>query len=142
MLNIDHIEFKDIDIMIDYWSLSMRIALGTLDFKKKGFIQWLEISFLGVGKTLWSKVDLALKEEILASTSLMEIVDKIAYLFKFIFLGVNNFRRADSEKRKEIFINEYIPGDPDNDVFCKEKTSWMVKPSDFTKELQDIEFNK
>lgn len=167
MLNIDDIDFKDIDMIIDDWSSSMRIAAGTLDLEKEGFIKLLEMSLLGVAKTLWSRVAPAVKEETLEPASYTEIVDRMAFWFKLTFLGADNFGSADSEKRKnysqailnlrlnnmekesidqffklyhiyqwnsdvdervcveifftkfpspwkEMFIKEYIPGDPDN----------------------------
>ncbi|KAH6805293.1 hypothetical protein C2S51_030124 [Perilla frutescens var. frutescens] len=57
MLNIDDIDFNDIDMIIDDWSSSMRIAAGMLDLEKEGFIKLLEMSLLGVAKTFRKEED-------------------------------------------------------------------------------------
>ncbi|XP_073143088.1 uncharacterized protein [Henckelia pumila] len=100
MLNLDVLDFKNREDLIDDWTSAMRIAAGTLDLNKEGFIKLLEMILMGSVKIAWEMTMLETKESILAGELLNEIGGRMATLFKAQFIGVDYFNNQDTEKKK------------------------------------------
>lgn len=53
VINLDDVEFKDRESLIDEWEASMKIATEVLDLDKQTLIRSIENSFVGIVKLIW-----------------------------------------------------------------------------------------
>ena len=100
VLNLDVIDFRNIEELIDEWVSSMKIAATTLDLDRENFIRLIELSLEGSVKIGWKTTLPRLKEQILEGESKSTIAERFGRLFKTNFIGDGYFEEQEAEKTK------------------------------------------
>ena len=108
MLDIDEVDFKDIEGLIDEWNSAMRIAAATLELEKDSFVKILETSLAGVVKMAWEqRMTSETKEACFTPNTFIEMADRMSMTIKNHFLGTGYFEGFGEEKRKKYLMAFY-----------------------------------
>lgn len=95
-LNLDVIDFRNIEKLIDEWVAAMKIAATTLELDKDNFIRLLELSLEGSVKVGWERTLDSTKQDILAGESKSTIAERFGRLIKIHFIGDGYFEENNS----------------------------------------------
>ncbi|KAL0419246.1 UNVERIFIED_CONTAM: hypothetical protein Sradi_1338100 [Sesamum radiatum] len=101
VLNLDVIDFRNIEKLIDEWVAAIKIAATTLELDKKNFIKLVELSLEGSVKIGWDNTPADTKASILAGDSKSAIADLLGRLIKIHFIGDGYFEGSRAEKARE-----------------------------------------
>ncbi|KAL2251299.1 UNVERIFIED_CONTAM: hypothetical protein Sindi_2252200 [Sesamum indicum] len=101
ILNLDIIDFQNIEKLIDEWVATIKIAATTLELDKKNFIKLVELSLEGSVKIGWDNTPEDTKASILAGDSKGAIADRLGRLIKIHFIGDGYFEGSRAEKARE-----------------------------------------
>ena len=99
-LNLDVIDFRNIEDLITEWVSSMKIAVSTLDLDKNNFIKLIELSLIGSAKYAWNQVTDDVKAGIYEGDSKSTIADRAGNIFRILFIGEGYFEEKESEKKR------------------------------------------
>ncbi|KAL0300186.1 UNVERIFIED_CONTAM: hypothetical protein Sangu_3135300 [Sesamum angustifolium] len=91
VLNLDVIDFRNIEKLINEWVAIIKIAATTLELDKENFIKLVEISLEGSIKIEWDNTPTDTKVSILAGDSKSVIADRLGRLIKIHFIGDGYF---------------------------------------------------
>ncbi|KAL0346482.1 UNVERIFIED_CONTAM: Benzoate carboxyl methyltransferase [Sesamum calycinum] len=101
VLNLDVINFQNIEKLIDEWVATIKIAATTLELDKENFIKLVELSLAGSVKIGWDNTPADPKASILAGDSKSAIADQLGRLIKIHFIGDGYFEGSRTEKARE-----------------------------------------
>ncbi|KAL2235895.1 UNVERIFIED_CONTAM: hypothetical protein Sindi_1321700 [Sesamum indicum] len=101
ILNLDIIDFRNIEKLIDEWVAAIKIAATTLELDKENFIKLVELSLEGSVKIGWDNTPEDTKASILAGDSKGAIADRLGRLIKIHFIGDGYFEGSRAEKARE-----------------------------------------
>ncbi|KAL0316533.1 UNVERIFIED_CONTAM: hypothetical protein Sradi_5531500 [Sesamum radiatum] len=101
VLNLDVIDFRNIEKLIDEWVAAIKIATTTLELDKEHFIKLVELSLEGSMKIVWDNTPADTKASILAGDSKSAIADRLGRLIKIHFIGDGYFEGSRTEKARE-----------------------------------------
>ncbi|KAL0283727.1 UNVERIFIED_CONTAM: hypothetical protein Sradi_7219700 [Sesamum radiatum] len=77
ILNLDVIDFRNVEKLIDEWVVAIKIAATTLELDKENFIKLVELSLEGSVKIGWDNTPADTKASILAGDSKSAIADRL-----------------------------------------------------------------
>ncbi|KAL0298007.1 UNVERIFIED_CONTAM: hypothetical protein Sangu_3166800 [Sesamum angustifolium] len=100
VLNLDVIDFRNIEKLIDEWVAAIKIAATTLKLDKENFIKLVLLSMEGSVKIGWDNTPVDTKASILAGDSKSAIADQLGRLIKIHFIGDGYFEGS-KQKRLE-----------------------------------------
>ncbi|KAK4393996.1 movement protein [Sesamum angolense] len=101
VLNLDVIDFRNIEKLIDEWVAAIKIAATTLELDKENFIKLVELSLEGSVKIGWDNTPSDTKANILAGDSKSAIADRLGRLIKIHFIGDGYFEGSRTKKARE-----------------------------------------
>ncbi|KAL0318230.1 UNVERIFIED_CONTAM: hypothetical protein Scaly_2852600 [Sesamum calycinum] len=101
VLNLDVIDFRNIEKLIDEWVATIKIAATTLELDKENFIKLVELSLEGSVKIGWDNTPADTKASILTGDSKSAIADRLGRLIKIHFIGDGYFEGSRAEKARE-----------------------------------------
>ncbi|KAK4384442.1 movement protein [Sesamum angolense] len=101
VLNLDVIDFRNMEKLIDEWVAAIKIAATTLELDKENFIKLVELSLEGSVKIGWDNTPADTKASILAGYSKSAIADRLGRLIKIHFIGDGYFEGSRTEKARE-----------------------------------------
>ncbi|KAL2226501.1 UNVERIFIED_CONTAM: hypothetical protein Sindi_2008800 [Sesamum indicum] len=101
ILNLDIIDFRNTEKLIDEWVAAIKIAATTLELDKENFIKLVELSLEGSVKIGWDNTPEDTKASILAGDSKGAIADRLGRLIKIHFIGDGYFEGSRAEKARE-----------------------------------------
>ncbi|KAL0358337.1 UNVERIFIED_CONTAM: hypothetical protein Sangu_0683100 [Sesamum angustifolium] len=101
VLNLDVIDFRNIEKLIDEWVAAIKIATTTLELDKENFIKLVELSLEGSVKIGWDNTPADTKASNLARDSKSAIADRLGRLVKIHFIGDGYFEGSRAEKARE-----------------------------------------
>ncbi|KAL0307356.1 UNVERIFIED_CONTAM: movement protein [Sesamum angustifolium] len=101
VLNLDVIDFRNMEKLIDEWVAAIKIAATTLELDKENFIKLVELSLEGSVKIGWDNTPADTKASILAGDSKSAIADRLGRLIKIHFIGDGYFEGRRTEKARE-----------------------------------------
>ncbi|KAL2228418.1 UNVERIFIED_CONTAM: hypothetical protein Sindi_1821500 [Sesamum indicum] len=101
ILNLDIIDFRNTEKLIDEWVATIKIAATTLELHKENFIKLVELSLEGSIKIGWDNTPEDTKVSILAGDSKGAIADRLGRLIKIHFIGDGYFEGSRTEKARE-----------------------------------------
>ncbi|KAL2240880.1 UNVERIFIED_CONTAM: hypothetical protein Sindi_0729200 [Sesamum indicum] len=101
ILNLDIIDFRNTEKLIDEWVAAIKIATTTLELDKENFIKLVELSLEGSVKIGWDNTPEDTKASILAGDSKGAIPDRLGTLIKIHFIGDGYFEGSRAEKARE-----------------------------------------
>ncbi|KAL2228408.1 UNVERIFIED_CONTAM: hypothetical protein Sindi_1820500 [Sesamum indicum] len=101
ILNLDIIDFRNTEKLIDEWVAAINIAATTLELDKEHFIKLVELSLEGSVKIGWDNTPKDTKASILAGDSKEAIADQLGRLIKIHFIGDGYFEGSRAEKARE-----------------------------------------
>ncbi|KAL2250148.1 UNVERIFIED_CONTAM: hypothetical protein Sindi_2488500, partial [Sesamum indicum] len=101
ILNLDIIDFRNTEKLIDEWVAAIKIATTTLELDKENFIKFVELSLEGSVKIGWDNTPEDTKASILAGDSKGAIADRLGRLIKIHFIEDGYFEGSRAEKARE-----------------------------------------
>ncbi|KAL2250247.1 UNVERIFIED_CONTAM: hypothetical protein Sindi_2498400 [Sesamum indicum] len=101
ILNLDIIDFRNIEKLIDEWVAAIKIAATTLELDKENFIKLVELSLDGSVKIGWDNTPEDTKASILVGDSKGAIADRLGRFIKIHFIGDGYFKGSRAEKARE-----------------------------------------
>ncbi|KAK4380924.1 movement protein [Sesamum angolense] len=101
VLNLDVIDFRNMEKLIDEWVAAIKIAATTLELDKENFIKLVELSLEGSVKIGWDNTPADTKASILAGDSKSAIADRLGRLIKIHFIEDGYFEGSRTEKARE-----------------------------------------
>ncbi|KAL0437682.1 UNVERIFIED_CONTAM: hypothetical protein Sradi_0476100 [Sesamum radiatum] len=101
ILNLDIIDFRNIEKLIDEWIAALKIAGTTLKLERKSFIRLVELSLEDSMKIGWDNILEDTKANILAGDSKSAIAERLGRLIKIHFIGDGYFKGSRVEKARE-----------------------------------------
>ncbi|KAL0392715.1 UNVERIFIED_CONTAM: hypothetical protein Sradi_2494300 [Sesamum radiatum] len=101
VLNLDVIDFQNIEKLIDEWVVAIKITPTTLELDKENCIKLVELSLEGSVKIGWDNTPVDTKASILAEDSKSAIADRLGRLIKIHFIGDGYFEGSRTEKARE-----------------------------------------
>ncbi|KAK4397335.1 Enzymatic polyprotein [Sesamum angolense] len=101
VLNLDVIDFRNMEKLIDEWVAAIKITATTLELDKENFIKLVELSLEGFVKIGWDNTPADTKASILARDSKSAIADRLGRLIKIHFIGDGYFEGSRTEKARE-----------------------------------------
>ncbi|KAL0401724.1 UNVERIFIED_CONTAM: hypothetical protein Slati_4202300 [Sesamum latifolium] len=101
ILNLDIINFRNTEKLIDEWVAALKIAATTLELDRENFIRLVELSLEGSVKIGWDNTPEDTKANILASDSKSAIAEWLGRLIKIHFIGDGYFEGSKAEKARE-----------------------------------------
>ncbi|KAL0375730.1 UNVERIFIED_CONTAM: hypothetical protein Scaly_0690600 [Sesamum calycinum] len=101
VLNLDVIDFQNIEKLIDERVATIKIAASTLELDKENFIKLLGLSLEGYVKIGWDNTPADTRASILAEDSKSAIVDRLGRLIKIHFIGDGYFKGSRTKKTRE-----------------------------------------
>ncbi|KAL2237554.1 UNVERIFIED_CONTAM: hypothetical protein Sindi_0947100 [Sesamum indicum] len=101
ILNLDIIDFRNTEKLIDEWVAAIKIAATTLELDKENFIKLVELSLEGSVKIEWDNTPEDTKASILAGDSKGAIADRLGRLIKIHFIGDGYFEGSRAKKARE-----------------------------------------
>lgn len=87
MLNLDIVNFRNHEKLINKYVSVMKIALRTLELNNEGFTKLFEMSQEGSIKMAWEVTDQPTKASVLEGDSQSEITERMGVLFKVQFVS-------------------------------------------------------
>ncbi|KAL0356036.1 UNVERIFIED_CONTAM: Enzymatic polyprotein [Sesamum radiatum] len=87
ILNLDIIDFRNTEKLIDEWVAALKIAATTLELDRENFIRLVELSLEGSVKIGWDNTPEDTKANILAGDSKSAIAERLGRLIKIHFIG-------------------------------------------------------
>ena len=87
ILDLDVIDFRNMEDLINEWVSSMKIAVSTLDLDKNNFIKLIELSLVGSAKYAWNQVTDEMKAGVYEGDSKSTIADRAGNIFRILFIG-------------------------------------------------------
>ncbi|KAL0355336.1 UNVERIFIED_CONTAM: movement protein [Sesamum radiatum] len=91
ILNLDIIDFKNTEKLIDEWVAALKIAATTLELDRENFIRLVELSLEGSVKIGWDNTPEDTKVNILTGDSKSAIAEQLGRLIKIHFIGDGYF---------------------------------------------------
>ncbi|KAL0374069.1 UNVERIFIED_CONTAM: hypothetical protein Sradi_3322600 [Sesamum radiatum] len=135
ILNLDVIDFRNTEKLIDEWVTTIKIVKPTLELDKENFIKLVELSLEGSVKIGWNNSSEDTKVSILAGDSKSTIADRLGRLIKIHFIIDGYFEGSKAENAREYF----------QALFDLELRKWSGNRSGssnvFCKDLQAMEKN-
>ncbi|KAL2231075.1 UNVERIFIED_CONTAM: movement protein, partial [Sesamum indicum] len=144
ILNLDIIDFRNTEKLIDEWVVAIKIAATTLELNKENFIKLVELSLEGSVKIGWDNTPEDTKASILAGDSKGTIADRLGRLIKIHFIGDGYSEGSRTEKAREyaqaLFsleltsicaVDEYIYWF--HKYFCQSRVTKVAAPMFFVK---------
>ncbi|KAL0308754.1 UNVERIFIED_CONTAM: hypothetical protein Sradi_5817700 [Sesamum radiatum] len=101
VLNLDVIDFQNIEKLIDEWVASIKIGTTTLELDKENFIKFVELSLKDFVKIGWDNTPTDTKASILAGDSKSAIADQLGRLIKMHFIRDRYIEESRAEKARE-----------------------------------------
>ncbi|KAL0395296.1 UNVERIFIED_CONTAM: hypothetical protein Slati_4495800 [Sesamum latifolium] len=101
ILNLDIIDFRNTEKLIDEWVAALKIAITTLELDRENFIRLVELSLKGYVKIGWDNTPEDTKANILAGDSKSAIAERLRRLIKIHFIGDGYFEGSKTEKARE-----------------------------------------
>ncbi|KAL2235719.1 UNVERIFIED_CONTAM: hypothetical protein Sindi_1304100 [Sesamum indicum] len=101
ILNLDIIDFRNTEKLIDEWVAAIKIAATTLELDKENVIKLVELSLEGSVKIGWDNTPKDTEASILAGDSKGAIADRLGRLIKIHFIGDGYFEGSRAEKARE-----------------------------------------
>ncbi|KAL0287360.1 UNVERIFIED_CONTAM: hypothetical protein Sradi_7126600 [Sesamum radiatum] len=101
ILNLDIIDFRNTEKLIDAWVAALKIATTTLKLDRENFIRLVELSLEGSVKIGWDNIPEDIKANILAGDSKSAIAERLGRLIKIHFIGDGYFERSRVDKARE-----------------------------------------
>ncbi|KAL2250180.1 UNVERIFIED_CONTAM: movement protein [Sesamum indicum] len=101
ILNLDIINFRNTEKLIDEWVAAIKIATTTLELDIENFIKLVELSLEGSIKIGWDNTPEDTKASILAGDSKGAIADRLGRLIKIHFIRDRYFEGSRAEKARE-----------------------------------------
>ncbi|KAL0448835.1 UNVERIFIED_CONTAM: hypothetical protein Slati_1439900 [Sesamum latifolium] len=101
ILNLDIIDFINIEKLIDEWVAALKIAATTLELDRENFIRLVELSLEGSVKIGCDSTPEDTKANILAGDSKSAIAERLGRLIKIHFIGDGYFEGSKTEKARE-----------------------------------------
>ncbi|KAL0301915.1 UNVERIFIED_CONTAM: hypothetical protein Sradi_6468300 [Sesamum radiatum] len=101
VLNLDVIDFRNMEKLIDEWVAAIKIAATTLELDKENFIKLVELSLEGSVKIGWDNTPADTKASILVGDSKSAIADRLGRLIKIHFIGDGYIEGSRAEKARE-----------------------------------------
>ncbi|KAL0458643.1 UNVERIFIED_CONTAM: hypothetical protein Slati_0491500 [Sesamum latifolium] len=101
ILNLDIIDFRNTEKLIDEWVAALKIAATTLELDRENFIRLVELSLEGSVKIGWDNTPEDTKANILAGDSKSAIAERLGRLIKIHFIGDGYFEGSKTEKDRE-----------------------------------------
>ncbi|KAL0294781.1 UNVERIFIED_CONTAM: hypothetical protein Sradi_6868400 [Sesamum radiatum] len=101
LLNLDIIDFRITEKLIDEWVATLKIAATTLELDRENFIRLVELSLEGSGKIVWDITPEDTKANILAGDSKSAIAERLERLIKIHFIGDGYFEGSKPEKARK-----------------------------------------
>ncbi|KAL0434479.1 UNVERIFIED_CONTAM: movement protein [Sesamum latifolium] len=101
ILNLDIIDFRNTEKLIDEWVAALKIAATTLELDRENFIRLVELSLEGSVKIGWDNPPEDTKANILAGDSKSAIAERLGRLIKIHFIGDGYFEGSKTEKARE-----------------------------------------
>ncbi|KAL0345865.1 UNVERIFIED_CONTAM: hypothetical protein Sradi_4417800 [Sesamum radiatum] len=101
ILNLDIIDFRSTEKLIDEWVATLKIAATTLELDRENFIILVELSLEGSVKIGWDNTPEDTKANILAGDSKSAIAERLGRLIKIHFIGDGYFEGSRVEKARE-----------------------------------------
>ncbi|KAL0283030.1 UNVERIFIED_CONTAM: hypothetical protein Sangu_2916200 [Sesamum angustifolium] len=101
VLNLDVIDFRNIEKLIDEWVVAIKIGATTLELDKENFIKLVELSLESSVKIGWDNSPADTKASILAGDSKSVIADRLGRLIKIHFIRDGYFEGSRAEKARE-----------------------------------------
>ncbi|KAL0302252.1 UNVERIFIED_CONTAM: hypothetical protein Sangu_3110600 [Sesamum angustifolium] len=102
VLNLDVIDFQNIEKLIDEWIAAIKIAVTTLELDKENFIKLVELSLEGFVKIGWDNTPEDTKANILAGDLKSATTDRLERLIKIHFIGDGYFEGSRVEKTRSM----------------------------------------
>ncbi|KAL0412945.1 UNVERIFIED_CONTAM: hypothetical protein Sradi_1496200 [Sesamum radiatum] len=100
ILNLDIIDFKNTEKLIDELVAALKIAATTLELDRENFIRLVELSLEGSVKIGWDNTPEDTKAHILAGDS-KSATERLGRLIKIHFIGDGYFEGSRAEKARE-----------------------------------------
>ncbi|KAL2248167.1 UNVERIFIED_CONTAM: hypothetical protein Sindi_2669000 [Sesamum indicum] len=91
ILNLDIIDFRNTEKLIDEWVTTIKIAATSLELDKENFIKLVELSLEGSVKMRWDNTPEYSKASILVEDSKGAIADRLGRPIKIHFIGDGYF---------------------------------------------------
>ncbi|KAL0354096.1 UNVERIFIED_CONTAM: hypothetical protein Sangu_0990900 [Sesamum angustifolium] len=91
VLNLDVIDFRNIEKLIDEWVAAIKISTTTLELDKENFIKLVELSLEGSVKIRLDNTPADTKASTLAGDSKSAIAGRLGRLIKIHFIGDGYF---------------------------------------------------
>ncbi|KAL0445082.1 UNVERIFIED_CONTAM: hypothetical protein Slati_2230900 [Sesamum latifolium] len=101
ILNLEIIDFRNTEKLIDEWVVALKIAATTLELDGENFIRLVELSLEGSVKIGWDNTPEDTKANILAGDSKSAIAERLGRLIKIHFIGDGYFEGSKAEKARE-----------------------------------------
>ncbi|KAL0454924.1 UNVERIFIED_CONTAM: movement protein [Sesamum latifolium] len=101
ILNLDIIDFRNTEKLIDEWVAALKIAATTLELDRENFIRLVELILEDSVKIGWDNTPEDTKANILAGDSKSAIAEWLGRLIKIHFIGDGYFERSKAEKARE-----------------------------------------
>ncbi|KAL0420777.1 UNVERIFIED_CONTAM: movement protein [Sesamum latifolium] len=87
ILNLDIIDFRNTEKLIDEWVAALKIVATTLELDRENFIRLVELSLEGAVKIGWHNTPEDTKANILSGDSKSAIAERLGRLIKIHFIG-------------------------------------------------------
>ncbi|KAL0448098.1 UNVERIFIED_CONTAM: hypothetical protein Slati_1937700 [Sesamum latifolium] len=100
ILNLDIIDFRNTEKLIDEWVVALKIAATTLELDRENFIRLVELSLEGSVNIGWDNTPEDTKTNIFAGDSKSAIADQLGRLIKIHLIGDGYFERSKVEKAR------------------------------------------
>ncbi|KAL0413517.1 UNVERIFIED_CONTAM: hypothetical protein Sradi_1553400 [Sesamum radiatum] len=100
ILNLDIINFRNTEKLIDEWVAALKIATTTLELDRENFIRLVELSLEGSVKIGWDNTPEDTKVNILAGDSKSAIAERLGRLIKIHFMGDGYFEGSKAENAR------------------------------------------
>ncbi|KAL0287067.1 UNVERIFIED_CONTAM: hypothetical protein Sradi_7132100 [Sesamum radiatum] len=101
ILNLDIIDFRKIEKLIDEWVAALKIVATILELDRKNFIRLVELSLEGSVKIGWDNTPEDTKANFLVGDSNSTIAKRLGRLIKIHFVGDGYFKESRAEKARE-----------------------------------------
>ncbi|KAL0463447.1 UNVERIFIED_CONTAM: hypothetical protein Slati_0232300 [Sesamum latifolium] len=101
ILNLDIIDFRNTEKLIDEWVAALKIAATTLELDRENFIRLVELSLEGSVKIGWDNTPEDTKANILAGDLKSAITERLGRLIKIHFIEDGYFEGSKTEKARE-----------------------------------------
>ncbi|KAL0285628.1 UNVERIFIED_CONTAM: hypothetical protein Sradi_7169200 [Sesamum radiatum] len=101
ILNLDIIDFRNTEKLIDEWVAALKITATTLELYRENFIRLVELSLEGSVKIGWNNTPEDIKANILVGDSKSAIAERLGRLIKIHFIRDGYFEGSRTKKARE-----------------------------------------